>query len=235
MLHTTVRHPGDNPGTTKNDEGRVLPTYGDMVEVLSLQKQQRDLQWPRCPWVFHRCGRPILEFPKSWEQACVRAGLEDLLFHDLRRSAVQNLTRVGIPEKIAMQITGHKTRSVFDRYNIVSERDIRKAGQRAGRYLAEKDTKTGSIPSQIRGKGGSTQAIELIVVRTGRVELPFPCGSQILSLVRLPIPPRSHWVTSTQDYNNPFSVPQILTSRPISRNVAAFEASARLARSASGA
>ena len=66
---------------------------------------------------------------------------------------MRNLTRVGIPEKIAMQITGHKTRSVFGRYNIVSERDIRKAGQRAGRYLAEKDTKTGSIPSQIRGKG----------------------------------------------------------------------------------
>src|SRR5678815_4771385 len=73
------------------------------------------------------------------------------------------------------------------------------------------------------------------LVRTGRVELPFPCGSQILSLVRLPIPPRSQWVTSTRDYNNPFSVPQILTARPISRNVAAFDASARLALSASGA
>ncbi len=150
-----------NPGTTKNEEGRVLPIYGDMVEVLSLQKQQHDLQWPRCPWVFHRCGQPILDFRKSWDQACIRAGLEDLLFHDLRRSAVRNLTRAGVPEKVAMQITGHKTRSVFDRYNIVSERDIREAGQRAGRYLAEKDTKTGTTvnPEPNQGEGETVRKL----------------------------------------------------------------------------
>ena len=79
-----------------------------------------------------------------------------------------------------------------------------------------------------------------ILVRTGRVELPFPCGSQILSLVRLPIPPRSLADVLCSNYNiqpdySPFSVPQTDTSNPISRNIAAFAANARFAPAASGA
>jgi integrase len=77
----------------------------------------------------------VKDFKADWAQACEAAGVPDLLFHDLRRTAVRNMIRAGVPEKVAMQISGHKTASMLWRYNITDARDIKEAGKRTERYL----------------------------------------------------------------------------------------------------
>ncbi len=129
-----------NPGTTKNDEGRVFPFTQELRELLVLQKEETEqLQQQQdmlIPWVFHREGKKFGDFRKSWETACKKAGVPGRIPHDFRRTAVRNLVRAGIPERVAMQMTGHKTRSVFERYNIVSETDLMEAAKRLDKMSA---------------------------------------------------------------------------------------------------
>jgi len=102
-------------------------------------------QWkcrkPGCDLVFHWEGRPLGSHLKGWDRACVVVGLEGLHFHDLRRSAIRNMERAGIPRNVAMQISGHRTESVYRRYDIVVEGDLKSAGERLAAYQRQQAPK----------------------------------------------------------------------------------------------
>src|SRR5438445_4544285 len=106
---------------SKNKQPRTLMLTGDLLEVMRRRAALRRLD---CLLVFHKDGKPLGDFRKAWATACKAAGLAGHHFHDLRRSAIRNMVRGGTPERVAMAISGHKTRSTFDRYNIVSEADL---------------------------------------------------------------------------------------------------------------
>ena len=64
------------------------------------------------------------------QTACRRAGCPGRILHDFRRTAVRNLERAGVPRSVAMKLTGHKTESVYRRYAIADDRDLRVAVER---------------------------------------------------------------------------------------------------------
>jgi len=145
-------------GETKNKEARTIYMNEELFKEMKALHSQRRLG---CPYVFHRNGNKIKRFTRTWNRACIKAGLwrplkdsdgksvvvkrkdgsEELvkvptkIFHDFRRTAVRNMIRAGIPERVAMMISGHKTRCVFDRYNIVSDQDLREAAMKQQSFI----------------------------------------------------------------------------------------------------
>ena len=133
------------PGETKNDEGRQFPLgpiLRDALEAQCAHKrtiERRTGVVVRALFFYHegkKAGEPVKDFRGSWERACKAAGCPQLLVHDFRRTAVRNLVRAGVPEPIAMKLTGHRTRSVFQRYAIVDETMLREGAAKLDHYLA---------------------------------------------------------------------------------------------------
>jgi integrase len=113
-----------NADETKNGHSRAVPILdGDMRVWLEWSRDHAD----GSPRVFHNEGEPIKDFRAAWKSACKAASLPDLKFHDLRRTAVRNMRRAGVPQVVRMRISGHRTDSMERRYNIVDIEDIRSA------------------------------------------------------------------------------------------------------------
>ncbi len=131
---------------TKTSEPMMVVMGGDLYETLLLWYRVTREGYANCPWVCHRKGHRLLSIKTAWQSACVKVGLgywenpagkyvgerryRGALVHDFRRTGIRNLVRAGVPEKVAMRISGHKTRSVFDRYNSVNENDLIDAGKK---------------------------------------------------------------------------------------------------------
>ena len=92
---------------------------------------------PDSPLVFHRDGIPIRRWRTAWRTACQAAGVPTRFLHDCRRTAARNLIRANVPERVAMLLTGHKSRAIFDRYNIIHEQELLEAGDQLVAYLAQ--------------------------------------------------------------------------------------------------
>jgi integrase len=153
-------------GETKNKEARTVFLDKELMEIFHSQKENQRRSGKLSNYVFpNEDGtNRIKDFRGTWNNACRLAGLgygyrtskryvakwekklpAGPILHDFRRTAVRNLVRAGISEPVAMKISGHKTRSVFDRYNIVSESDLRDAARAAEKFLSETATKTATI------------------------------------------------------------------------------------------
>jgi integrase len=147
-----------DPGTTKNLEGRVFYLTSELKELLKAQRKAADRIQRRKGMIvqhvfFHDVptkagdvgfwsGHAIAPsgFYHAWCRARIAAGCPGSIPHDFRRTAIRNMVRAGIPERVAMKLSGHKTRSVFDRYNVVSDGDLREASNRLGHSFGHSTT-----------------------------------------------------------------------------------------------
>jgi len=143
------------PETTKTREGRRIPILrGDMMDLLVEAKRLRDEEWPTCQSVFNRNGKRVIDFRTVWQNAVAAAGVPGLHFHDLRRTAARNMRNDGIPQAIAMKITGHRTDAMYRRYAIISDDDL----AIAKRLMEEKRNRIVTAP-RCSGIPGNTDEV----------------------------------------------------------------------------
>jgi integrase len=130
-------------GTTKNRDARVVYMTGTLRRILEAQHSAH-LRLAKAgqiqPHVFFRMvaherggekhPRPIGSFKRAWRLACRAAGVPGKKLHDLRRTAVRDLDRAGVSRTVAMKMVGHRTESIYNRYNITSDGDLRAAARK---------------------------------------------------------------------------------------------------------
>ena len=154
-----------SPGRSKTLVGRILPISPPIANALNRRRARRD---PDSPLVFHRDDIPVRRWRTAWRTACQAAGVPTRFLHDCRRTAARNLIRANVPERVAMLLTGHKSRAIFDRYNIIHEQELLDAGDQLVAYLAQQAQ---AVPARRRphavGPAAPRTASPLRLVRRG--------------------------------------------------------------------
>ena len=161
-----------SPARSKTLVGRILPISHPIAEVLARRRARRD---PTSPLVFHRDGIPVRRWRTAWRTACQAAGVPTRFLHDCRRTAAR--IRASVPERVAMLLTGHKTRAIFDRYNIINEQELLEAGDQLVAYLAQhaQATPRGGRPHPARTAAPRTAPPLRLVRRTALLH-EYPVG-----------------------------------------------------------
>jgi integrase len=124
-------------GTTKNDDPRTVYLDSELMDIIRHQWSNRKGNGSKLPFVFlnNKGDNRIKRFDKAWKTACKEAGIGERIFHDLRRTAVRNMVRSGVADNVVQKISGHRSRCVFDRYNIVNDTDLIEAARKQEAYL----------------------------------------------------------------------------------------------------
>jgi hypothetical protein len=161
--------------STSKTAGHKIVLEGDLAAVLerrwaAREYKARDGSPALSEYVFHHEGCPVGDFRNTWASACRAAGLvtpklhadgspvmqtstaklivtvPSRIFHDLRRTGVRNMVCAGVREGVAMAISGHRTREIFERYNIASDEDLRQAGKQTAEHLSAELTERKIVP-----------------------------------------------------------------------------------------
>ena len=123
------------PRRTRRGAGfPCMPTWVNGPACRATRKQ-----YLNCPYLCHNEDEPLGDscVKRAWTTAYKAAGVPGLHFHDLRRSAVRNMDRAGVPRPVAMRISGHKTESMYSQNNVVSDRDLVDVKEKMERYLSD--------------------------------------------------------------------------------------------------
>jgi integrase len=144
-------------GEDKNRAGRTFYMTPALRSSLEAQRATtealRRARGAIIPWVFHRNGKPILDFRGAWQVACRKAGVPGRIPHDFRRTAVRNLERAGVPRSTAMAMVGHKTEAVYRRYAIVDSAMLQEGAAKLAAFHA----------GQSIGHGGPSRNVRVMV------------------------------------------------------------------------
>jgi len=138
---------------TKDREARIVPICDELHAILT-NKMGRIREAGDDNHVFQFRGKPVTKFRTALRRACKKAGIQygrsaqgGFVFHDLRHTFNTNMRKAGVPESVIMEITGHSTREMFDRYNKVDEEDTRNAAEKLQLFLATVDQNVDQTPS----------------------------------------------------------------------------------------
>lgn len=127
-----IKIPGD---VTKNGKPRTVPIFHpEMMEALKQAFESRD---PACPYIFQYRGKRLRDYREGWDAARIAAGYPEALFHDTRRTAIRNMERANVRRSDARQISGHRTESVYIRYDIANEQGAFEAAERLRKFHLE--------------------------------------------------------------------------------------------------